>query len=269
MSKQYPTTTIFGSGFIGSAVGDYLENAGRPFQIVSRNNWPPVGSNLGSVVFTSGMTSGFRENPIETAEVHVGYLVSAIKSFKFNSFVYLSSTRLYINEMEATEKCRISVDVTSPDSIFTTTKLTAESFLLSLSSEKICAVRVSNVYGKNDKSKNFLTSLISDYKKLKKIIIRNSRNSEKDYIYIDDVVRYIVKISDSNNRKNNLYNVASGKNVKNSEIAEIFRNEGCQVEFTNEKELISFPIISNQRLIKEFGYIEDNFSENLSKLIKQ
>lgn len=269
MKSRNVVTTVFGSGFIGSAIGECLKNSGKSVQIISRNNWPNAGSDLGNVIFTSGMTAGFRDNPIETAEVHVCYLANAIKIFDFNSFVYLSSTRLYINEPVAIEDCRISVDVSSSDSIFTSTKLAAEALLMSLNRSRICIARISNVYGGNDKSNNFLTSLIEDFKKEKNIIIRNSRNSEKDYIHIDDVVRYVVEISNSVGRNYNIYNVASGINITNSEIAKIFRNNGSNVSFSNEENLIKFPAISTNRLVKEYGETQSDFSENLLNLIEK
>ena len=47
---------------------------------------------------------------------------------------------------------------------------------------------------------------------IKKIFISINKNSSKDFIHIDDVVKMIIKIITKS--KSNIYNLASGKNIK-------------------------------------------------------
>lgn len=247
-----PMYTIFGSGFIGKALMARLKQNGLPCRIVSRNTWPESGSDLGRVIFTSGMTSGFRDDPMQTADVHVTYLISALRQFRFERFIYLSSTRLYIHTEYTNEDAPIIVDATDPNDIFTVTKLTAELLVIGRRDPRFRVVRLSNVFGLMDVSNNFLTSLIRDWKEGRPVVIRNSQTSNKDYIHIEDAVSGILSIVDAENTCHQIYNLASGKNTSNAEIASIFREYGCSVRFENEQFTIIFPEINVSRFREEF-----------------
>ena len=62
-----------------------------------------------------------------------------------------------------------------------------ESLVLSYSSKSVVA-RLSNVIGYDMGKTNFIGSLIYEARSNNRVTFRTSRSSEKDYIWIDDVV---------------------------------------------------------------------------------
>lgn len=264
-SKKF---TIVGNGFIGSHLYREVLKTGYDCDLISRGNWPPKGTNLEHVVFTSGMNSGFRKNALATAEAHVSYLVDFLGSYKFTSFLYLSSTRLYLKSDSTNELSDVCINSNDPDDIFAATKLTAEMVLLSFTNPNITIARLSNVYGVNDKSENFLTSLITQANRERKITIKNAKNSEKDFIHIDDVVYYLIRLSEKKSKAFQIYNLASGINQTNAEISSIFRSEGVKVDFEKDGRVVKFKPIDAKKIIGEFGHCRVHFNDGLKKILR-
>ena len=94
-----------------------------------------------------------------------------------------------------------------------------------------------------------------------------NKNSTKDYIGIDDVIKLIFKII--NYGKKNLYNVASGKNVKLIQMAKIIQSEtNCKITLINQKEKILEPKINISKIKKEFKfYPKIKFKNDLKRTI--
>lgn len=261
--------SIFGNGFIGKALGKRLNEMGHDVQIISRGTWPKSESHLGRVIFTSGMTSDFRKFPLETTDAHVGYLSGALRAFTFDSFVYLSSTRLYVNCETTSEDTHIPININDRNDIFTASKLCAEMLLLSQNNPVIRIARPSNVYGLEDRSNNFLTSLINDREAGNQVVIRSSPRSSKDYIHIDDVVAGLIALATREITTHQVYNLASSRNISNAEIAIIFEKNGTPVAFQNEDLDLSFPKIDTTRLTREFGPINTKFEDVVESILKE
>ncbi len=86
-----------------------------------------------------------------------------------------------------------------------------------------------------------------------KITLHSSLESERDYIHIDDVVKLIPDIIHKG--KENIYNIASGRNIKNKEIVdEISKMTGCEIEVEENSPIYSSPNISIDKIKSEFQF---------------
>lgn len=261
--------TILGaSGFIGSHLVQKLESKQITYSAPKRNA-DLQGKNLGHVVYCIGLTSDFRSKPFETVEAHVSKLLDILKFCEFESLLYLSSTRLYKHKSHTTiasELDEIEVNPNRLDDLYNFSKLMGESLLLN-SGKDVKIARLSNVYGNDYHSDNFLPSIIRDALVDGEINLRTSLDSCKDYIHIDKVSELLLKIAADG--KQRMYNVASGINTQNRELIEhIQKCTGCQVSVESNAPTISFPTISIQRIQQEFAFSPTNILNDITKLIE-
>ena len=90
--------TIFGSrGFIGSNLLQKLKHSNVECYTPDIHNNEILKENLGHVIYAIGLTADFRERQFDTVEAHVCLLHDLLKNATFDSFLYLSSTRVYSN----------------------------------------------------------------------------------------------------------------------------------------------------------------------------
>ena len=90
--------TILGAnGFIGSNLVKFLKT--KNCEIFTPNISEITSENLGHVIYCIGITSDFRERPFDTVNSHVSLLNDFLKNHNFESFLYLSSTRVYMNSL--------------------------------------------------------------------------------------------------------------------------------------------------------------------------
>ena len=255
--------TIFGSkGFIGSKLVEYLTSQGIECDTPDIHDETIYRRSLGHVIYAIGITSDFRERPFDTVKSHVCLLNDFFKKSNFDSFLYLSSTRIYSNSTSTNEENSLHVNPANFSDLYNISKIMGESICLSFKNSNIRIARLSNVVGKNIESNDFLFSIIKDAVFKKNIKLCTDPNSEKDYIYVDDVVKILPRISQNGDYR--IYNVGSGKNTAVKDIVyELKKITGCSVNFDTNSKLHSFPEISINRVIDEFDF---NPSELLSKI---
>lgn len=258
--------TIFGSrGFIGSNLLQKLKHSNVEYYTPDIHDDKILKENLGHVIYAIGLTADFRERQFDTVETHVCLLHDLLKNATFDSFLYLSSTRVYSN---LTDECTsLKVNPTKPDDLYNISKIMGESLCMASDKPNIRIVRLSNVIGNNFTSNDFLSSIIRDAIEKKIIKLNISLLSEKDYVDINDVVEIIPKIVIGG--KNKIYNLASGSNTKTKDIVnEIIRLTDCNVDINKDAKEYSFPIISINRLKNEFNYHPVNVLGKLETIIR-
>jgi nucleoside-diphosphate-sugar epimerase len=225
--------TIFGStGFIGSRLAMQLRECGHDVFTPRRKEVVLKSEHLGHVVYAIGMTGNYRQFPLETIDSHVSELVNRINGARYDSWLFLSSTRVYgLSKLHAKEDEKISI-VPGLDGIYDISKLLGESICLSQTNPHVRVVRLSNVYGPGQSSNTFLGSLFRSIDDGNDVVIDEDRKSSKDYISIYDVVNMLEKIALTG--KSRLYNLASGISTTHEDIAASISNlSGKPVIFSN------------------------------------
>ena len=258
--------TILGaSGFIGSHLVDYLRGRKVDCWAPKRGDSSIYRKDLGHLIYCIGLTADFRGKPYETVDAHVCTLLEVLKRCKYSSFLYLSSTRLYgRGSGTAGEDDSIKVLPADPDLLYNISKIQGESLCFATGNPKVRVVRLSNVYGDDFVSDNFLPSLIRDAIIKKKLFLRTTLDSAKDYISISDVTDILPQIARKG--RSRLYNVASGVNTTNRRITkELSLLTGCSVKVKKSAERIGYPVISIKKVVREFGFVPSDLSGELHK----
>ena len=246
-------TILGGSGFIGSSLATSLMFAGHQCRVPERDEVLALDGPLGHVVYCIGLTADFRERPYDTVEAHAGLLARFMRRAKFASFLYLSSTRVYRRSTLGEESTVPQVDPTDPMDLYDISKLTGEALCLGIERPQVRVARLSNVYGDDFHSGNFLSSVLAEIARSHHVRFLSSARSEKDYVHVDDVTWAIERIALGGRHR--VYNVAGGKNVSNRAIAARLREIGAgTTEFGTDLPTVRMPPVSIERLEEEFGF---------------
>lgn len=261
-----PLTILGASGFIGTHLLRLLRVRGENCFAPERSE-SLAGRDLGDVIYCVGLTADFRTHPHETIEAHVCLLNRILRESNFKSLTYLSSTRLYHDANEpAHEETAIKVNPLLPDDLYNISKVAGES--IALRSERTTrVVRLSNVYGDDTQSENFLSEIIKHAISRGKVNLRTTLESAKDYVSVCDVAELLVVIARRGRQR--IYNVASGRNTSNGELlARLASLTGCEYEIETGAATVAFPRISIERVREEFDFTPANVLDDLQGLVK-
>lgn len=260
--------TILGSsGFIGTYLKTYLEEKSLECFLPPKNYSFSKDENLGHVFYCIGLTSDFRTRPMETVKAHVCKLIEVLENSSYESFLYLSSARVYNGSKSGDEESALSVKSSDYSDLYNISKLMGEAVCLTIPNYKIRIARLSNVIGDDFNSDNFLFSLIRDALDKQMIELGVSSKSEKDYISVTDVVQLLLLISSKGMCR--IYNVSSGQNISNEQlINEIKKYTGCDTNYTESQSSLNFPLISNDRIRNEFDFEVKSILPDIKLLIE-
>lgn len=259
-------TVLGASGFIGSHLTRHLDAMGLPWQAPARDE-SLRGRHLGRVIDCAGITADFRVRPYDTVDAHVCRIVDLVRHCSFDSFVYLSSTRLYKDHPSspAREEDDIRVSPIGAGGLYNLSKAMGEAVVLTLG-ERGHVVRLSNVYGDGSEGHNFLASIVTDALTKGEIVLETSFDSAKDYVSVTDVVELLPRIAAGGRQQ--IYNVASGASVTNGDItAGIARLTGCRISVMPNAETWRYPEIGIERVRGEFGFRPSLLLDDLPALI--
>ncbi len=267
MKKRY---TVFGhSGFVGGELVKHLSGSGvQDIFLPARNTFPDPGENLGHVIYCIGLTADFRKYPLETVEAHVTKLMGILRPLNFESFVYLSSTRVYqkIGVDPVVETCDIVTNPEDFSDLYNISKIMGESVCLSYKNPKIKIARLSNVIGADFFSDNFLTQILKEAVEKKSVTLKSHPDSAKDYVSIEDVVRILPELHAG---KHPIYNVAGGENVSTGTLlAELRKSLSFETKGGVELPKFHFPCIDISRLRNEFGFQPASILQKLNQIVK-
>jgi nucleoside-diphosphate-sugar epimerase len=258
--------TVFGpKGFIGSHLAARLEREGWSVRRVPRGDESWRGVELGHVFFCVGLTADFRQRPLDAVDAHVSAAATVLRYGRFQSFLYLSTTRLYSGAAEASETARITVDPADPSDLYNLSKLTGEAACLAVQRPEVRIARLSNVFGAEMGGANFLGSVIEAAAK-GRVRLGQALGSAKDYVAVEDAAEALVRIAVEGEAP--LYNVASGINTTHGEIlAELERLTGCETSVAADAPVAAFPLIQIGRLQNLMTWAPERVLDRLSVLI--
>jgi nucleoside-diphosphate-sugar epimerase len=254
LSMRGKKITVFGHrGFIGTHAVSFAKKAGYDVVLPGRGEIPA--GELGAVLYCIGLTADFREYPFETVEAHVCFLKKIISECRFNSFCYLSSTRIYMRCVGSVvdEDAAIMVRPSDSSDLYNLSKLMGESLCYATGRSKVKIARLSNIFGKGMSSDGFISSLIETARRDGRVVIGQSADSAKDYLHVDDAVKALFLILE--NGSSRLYNVAAGRNISHGAIANCLNACGVDVVFSPLSKTFDFPEISISRLRTEFPFM--------------
>ena len=249
-------SVLGGSGFIGSNLIREMNRRSIAYYAPKRDEH--VGKrDLGHIIYCIGMTADFRTKPFETVESHVCKLMNILQNCQFESFTYLSSTRLYLksisNNAKLTEEDDIVINPGEAFDLFSASKITGELLALNSGRSNIKIVRVSNVFGRDIISDNFITAIIREAVKSNKIELFTTPDSSKDYIAVEDVCNALVLISEL--KTTGVFNLAFGSNTTNEVILnEINRLTGAEIKYSSHAKTVIFKEIDITKLTAQFGF---------------
>jgi nucleoside-diphosphate-sugar epimerase len=259
-------TVLGAEGFIGGRLKVLLAERGLAARTPARAELPGLHGDLGHVIYAIGVTADFRARPWDTIEAHVSLLNTLLQRIQCQSFLYLSSTRVYARASATREDAALPVNPGDPDELYNLSKLAGEAVCLAQSAHTIRVARLSNVYGHEAQSQNFLPSLIRDALQSGRIVLRSAPESSKDYIAVDAAADRLIDIALGGRQR--LYNVASGVNARAVDIAEaIGRATGASVEIAPEAPEASFAPIDVTRLSAEFRHQPSRVLADLPDLV--
>lgn len=261
--------TIFGhSGFIGTNLKKYCRK--NKFKIfLPKKRQYKFKKNLGNVVYCIG-TGEAKKNPIKAIEANYEKLKDIIEKNKFKSLTYLSTTRVYLHNKKTSENTEIINDLTDDSILFSLIKYSAERLCLSKKNNKIRVIRLGNIYGHYfTKQLYLLPALIRSAKKKKIINITINKNSKKNYLHVEEAIPMIINIALSG--KSRIYNLAGKHRYRFIEIAqEIKKHIKCEIKLSNQKIILSDPVIDIKKISKEFKFNpKRNLLNDLSKIIEK
>ena len=259
--------TILGSeGTIGRRLVVHLRSQGKSVFTPGRDDEVLYKRHLGHVVYAIGLTADFRQRPFDTVQAHVSKVADLLQKADFESFLYLSSTRVYARSISGREDSPVSVVAQDPSDLYSLSKLCGESLCLQDTRKTIRVVRLSNVVGGDEiNSVNFLPSLVREAIN-GRIVLKTALNSAKDYIHIDDLVELLPLIVCSGRER--LYNVASGSNITHAQwINQISSRINCVLEVVPGSATVSFPPIDISRIHSEFSFQSRPILEIINRLL--
>lgn len=259
--------TVLGSGgFIGSHLVNHLRKLSFECLTPSRDVDFASEANWGHLIYSVGVTADFRYRFYETVQAHICYLLKVIQNSRFESFLYLSSTRVYSGSETGKEDAEICVSSHRFEDAYNLSKLMGESICLFAQRPAVRVVRLSNVYGPDWKSQNFLSSIIRDAVEKGQVVLNTDFASEKDYVSVKDVSAILPIIASSG--KYHLYNVASGVNVTNKRLLDVIQSfTGCNVLCSQDIRHIYFPPIDISRIQKEFDFSPEVVIDAIKHLV--
>jgi nucleoside-diphosphate-sugar epimerase len=253
---RLPDFTVLGcQGTIGRALTTALQGEGFVVQAVDRTNLPGLLSSdrsCGHVVSCIGLTGDFRRRPLDTVEAHVGMTARCVAALRCESFLYLSSTRVYARADDTSEDAALGCQPTDASDLYNLSKLTGEVLCLADPRPRLRVVRLSNVYSAEPGAATFLGEIVAAGRATWRVLFRQGPDSEKDYVSLADVVRLLPAIAIKGRHR--LYNMAAGHNTRHAEIAAALATaRGWQTAFVDDAPTIHFAPIAIDRIREEFG----------------
>ncbi|HOI55242.1 MAG TPA: NAD(P)-dependent oxidoreductase [Phycisphaerae bacterium] len=246
-------TVLGASGFIGSHVAAHLRARGAECYMPGRDEPLADAGHLGHVLFCIGVTADFRRRPLDAVRAHVCRLLDVLEGGRFESLLYLSSSRVYAGADSGSEDATFRVSPRSLSDVYNLSKLTGEAACFATDRPTVRVARLSNVYGGNWDSENFLMAVIRQAVDAGRVVLQTDWESAKDYVGIHEVAPLLCDIAERGQAR--LYNVASGVRVSNRNLGDALRRvTGCDLTVATGAPHVVFPPIDTSRVKEEFGF---------------
>jgi nucleoside-diphosphate-sugar epimerase len=258
-------TVIGHNGYIGSNLSAYLRALSYEVRTLPRGIRVDDSESLGHVFYCAGVTGDFLSRPYDTVEAHVAFVNTLVELGKFESFLYLSSTRIYGNAASTSEAEPISLKSWPGVDLYNLSKLMGEAICLARQSEKIRVARLSNVVGPSMGETNFLGKVLGSTLR-GHVRLLTSLESEKDYVLLKDILGLLCNIALTGRHR--VYNVASGANLTHNDLLRAMqRIKAFEIEVAHESPLIRPTPIDVSRIKNEFNFSPISLLDEIPQLM--
>ena len=259
-------TVLGGEGFIGRHLVLRLQEMGHGVHAPERGDLR-LDRDLGKVIYCAGVTADFRARPFDTAAAHVDLPSRILRDGSFTSFTYLSSARVYKRIAgPATEDDVLVVRADDLDDLYGLSKLMGEAIGFA-SGRPFQSVRISNVYGPDFSSQNFLSWMLKRAVSGEPIMLDGHPDSTRDYVAIDQVVALLIQIAEV--EVGAIYNIASGVPTSTRAIIDALRAlTGCEVKVQPDAPVVASPVIDVSRIKSQFGFTARDVIGDLPRLVE-
>lgn len=245
--------TVLGSrGYVGTHLVRHLRSL-PGVEVLTDADAAALPQHLGHVFYCIGVTTDFKSRMHDTMRAHVGKVIEVFEGHAFESFTYLSSTRVYEKGFSGEETAVLTADPASVQDYYKISKIAGEAVCLAHPSSAVRVVRLSNVLGLELPPLTFVPSVIRDALKTGKIALDTALDSAKDYVAMEDVVCLLPKMAMTGTRR--VYNLASGCQTTHEQIVtEICSTLGAVFQVRDGVPRSHFPDVSIERLREEFEF---------------
>lgn len=227
-------------GFIGARLAERLRRDGAEPRLYFRQDRDRLLSEEhGTLFYCAGFTGDFARHPHAMTEAHVGLLNAILKAGRFERLVYLSSTRVYDSSgVElADEQTILKLSPFTPRHIYDFSKGLGEALCLQAGQGRCRIARLSNVFDFEGFSTGFVSEWLVRARAERLIALDSTPHGARDYIHIDDVIAGLLAIAKA--PEGGIWNLASGRNTSNGEIAAVLARHGRETRFARDE---SFPV---------------------------
>lgn len=259
-------TVVGAAGYLGRHLSAHLRAQGRQVWAPQRAGaddcaaW--LGRPLGHVLYCAGVTGDFRARAFDAMDAHTGLLCTLLRRARFDSLLYLSSTRVYLGAASGFEDAPLRVQPGDPEQLYNLSKLAGEALchagnrarapgLAGLPRVRIA--RLSNVVGPAMDATSGLPAELLHQARSGHLLLRSDPRSARDYLHLADLLHWLPRIALTGRAP--LYNLASGVQTSHAQwLAWLQRRTGCTLQYTQGASLQSLPPISVQRLQAEWPH---------------
>ena len=272
MPKKSRATIIGGKGFIGSHLALKLFAEGWDCYLPDRHTTYNHEINLGHVFYCAGLTADYLLRPFDAVEAHVSLLSRILQAGRFESLVYLSSTRLYDSQagILGSEEMPLVFTPTNPRHLYDLSKALGESLCLTTGKGRARIVRLSCVYNNHTDDDGFLPGILRQIIRDRPscLEVDSSPALARDYIHLDDVLDALILIATRG--KEGVYNVASGENIDNATLfATISLASGCRIIPLRHDTPPSPARISIDKMQREFNWHPLSVLNKITSIIEE
>ena len=201
-------------------------------------------------------------------------LLKASEEVQVEKIIFTSTNNVYGTELNGnsfSEEDKTNLDENNKYGI---SKYLGEELVKYSMNEKACIVRIADVYGPNQNHGNLMKGIISNLENKKNIQLYGEGKRERDYIYIDDVIRGLEFIYENN--LTGIFNLGTGVGTSVKRITDIVidicKNNGINtgLDYVQLNKEDSSKVILNVEKLKQLGYCYNvTIEEGLRKIIEE
>lgn len=261
-------TVIGASGFVGARLVSALKADGQDVFVPGRDDPRLYTEDLGRVFYCAGLTADYLARPFDTVEAHVTLIARLLKDAAFERLVYCSSTRLYdwMGPEAGAEDAPLSLTPSEPRHLYDLSKALGENLCLTQGGGRAAVARLACVWDWSDGSPGFLSEWLQKARRTKVLALDSSSGYVRDYIHLDDTVAALRAIVDCG--QSAIFNVASGENVSNGELAATFEACGWSIALSRSTPITPAPHCDIAR-IKALGVTPALVRDAIAARLKQ